>query len=781
MIQRIRITARGAVQGVGFRPFVYRLASGMKLAGRIVNTPQGVLIEAEGDKSRLNAFLLRLQREGPPRSRIQGLEFSFLDPAGLAGFQILESDSSGEPTAAVLPDLAVCADCVGEILDPTARRYLYPFTNCTNCGPRFTIIESLPYDRPNTVMKAFEMCDDCRSEYEDPNDRRFHAQPIACPECGPMPEWIGSNGFSSSRGNEALLSAALAVESGRTVAVKGLGGFHLIADAWNDGAVRRLRERKGREEKPFALMYPSIEAVREDCETDESEERLLLSPEAPVVLLHRKTNSSVSAVAASVAPGNPNLGVMLPYTPLHCLLLKCIGRPVVATSGNRSDEPICTGNAEAARRLGGIAEGFLVHDRPIARRADDSVVRVALGREMVIRRARGYAPLPVRLKNDSPSRLAVGGHLKNTVALSVGRDVVVGPHIGDLDTAESHEAFQEGISALTTLYHADPPEVVCDMHPDYWSTRYVESTGKIRRQVQHHVAHVAACMADNGLDGPLLGVAWDGTGFGTDGTVWGGEFILADGGSFTRIASLRRFRLPGNEAAVREPRRAALGVLFETLGESLFQREELPPVHAFSPGDRDLLGRMIRSGWNSPETSSAGRLFDAVASIAGIRQENRFEGQAAMELEFAREGFRTEDGYPFIGCPKAGPSGGSGTPWRLDWRPMVRAIVRDATAGVPVGIISAKFHNTLAELILDVAVRARMERVVLTGGCFQNMVLLERTVGVLERAGFRPYWHRRIPTNDGGIALGQAAAAAAFFRNPSRSGLPAGSGRSVSV
>jgi hydrogenase maturation protein HypF len=760
VILRIRIAVRGAVQGVGFRPFVYRLASELRLAGWVCNSPLGVFIEAEGEKSLLDRFVMRLEREKPVHARIQSLEFSFLDPLGFAGFEIRASSGEGDAAALVLPDIATCAECLREIFDPGERRYRYPFTNCTHCGPRFSIIERLPYDRGNTSMKAFRMCERCRREYEDPADRRFHAQPIACPACGPQLELWDGDGRVVARRDEALLATAAAIRAGKIAAVKGLGGFHLIADARNDDAVVRLRARKRREEKPLALMFPDVAAVRRACEVSELEERLLRAPEAPIVLLQRRDHAGGAAAAPAVAPGNPCLGVMLPYTPLHHLLMRELGFPVVATSGNLSDEPICIDEHEALERLRSIADLYLVHDRPIVRHVDDSVVRVVLGRELMLRRARGYAPLPWNLGKALPAVLAVGGHLKNAVAWTRGGNVFLSQHIGDLESGEAFAAFRRVIDDLVRLHDVRPAHVAVDMHPDYISAKYARSLGLPLLAVQHHHAHVAACAAENELSGRVLGVSWDGTGYGPDGTIWGGEFLLADENSFRRIAHWRCFRLPGGERAVKEPRRAAVGLLYEMLGERAFEPPLPAPLAACTAAERMLFRRMLAGAIHAPLTSSAGRLFDAVASLAGIRQTNAYEGQAAMELEFAVPRDPPADCYPFrIAGP--GPGGEAAGAWVLDWEPMMRDILRDLQRGTSPGIVAARFHNTLAAAIVEVARLAGEERVVLSGGCFQNSYLTRRAVECLEAAGFRPYRHQRIPPNDGGIAVGQACVAAA--------------------
>jgi hydrogenase maturation protein HypF len=808
---RLKLTVRGVVQGVGFRPFVFRLATGLGLAGWVNNSPQGVFIEVEGPGVELEKFLLRLETEKPARSFIQSLEASWLDSIGHTAFEIRPSEIGGNKTALVLPDIATCPDCLREIFDPKNRRHRYPFTNCTNCGPRFSIIESLPYDRANTSMKAFTMCPECQTEYDDPRNRRFHAQPNACPVCGPQIElWrsgVRQNAANHSEAQnqprsaehsyDALLAAVQAIREGKIVAVKGLGGFHLMADARNDQAVQLLRERKHREEKPFALMFPSRVSVKAECEVSPLEERLLRSPEAPIVLLRRLSTLN-SQLSTSIAPGNPYLGAMLPYTPLHHLLMAEIGFPIIATSGNLSDEPICTDEREAFERLSGIADVFLVHNRPIVRHVDDSIVRVMLDRELVLRRARGYAPLPITIRGASSTSpkpqhqkdqgvvelhppkivLAVGAHLKNTVALSVGNQVFVSQHIGDLETEQAHRAFHRVIADFKNLYEVRPQIIAADLHPDYLSTKIAdEFTGRAgsllpaadgaqrtalpaKISVQHHIAHVLSCMAENEIAPPVLGVSWDGTGYGLDGTIWGGEFVLVTDENVERIAHLRPFRLPGGDQAVKEPRRTAIGLLYEMSGDSIFERKNLVPVAAFSSAELAALKTMLAKKLNSPVTTSMGRLFDAVASLINLRQQIRFEGQAAMELEFAINSAGTGEAYALKlrhGIKNEMETGG--TPVLLDWSPMIEAILADVQHGVSVGIISAKFHRALLEAIVAVAKRAGQDRVVLSGGCFQNRYLTERVVRRLRAEGFRPYWHQRVPPNDGGIALGQVVAA----------------------
>jgi len=738
---RIQIVIRGAVQGVGFRPFVYRLARELQLTGWVSNSTEGVRIETEGTKELLDEFLLRLGREHPRHASIHGVEYSLIDAVGATGFQIRDSESAGAPRALVLPDIGTCGQCAEEIFAVANRRYLYPFTNCTNCGPRFTIIEKLPYDRENTTMRRFTMCALCRAEYEDPSDRRFHAQPNGCPACGPQLELWDVTGRPVAREGRAMRAVVHALNSGLIAAVKGLGGFHLMVDAANDDAVRRLRRLKRREEKPLALMAPSLVSVREMCSVNALEERALTAPEAPIVLLSRLQTASI---ASCVAPHNPHLGIMLPYTPLHHILMREMGRPLVATSGNVSDEPIAIDEHQALHRLNGIADVFLVHNRPIHRHADDSIVRIILGREQVLRRARGFAPMPIRSPGLLPATLAVGGHLKNTVALAVDNNVFVSQHIGDLGTKEALDAFKGVIGDFQALYETSPAVIATDLHPDYASTAYANGLAAgaaIRPQrIQHHWAHVLSCMADNGIDSPALGVAWDGTGYGADGTIWGGEFLVPARGGFRRVAHLRTFPLPGGDAAVKNPRRTAAGLLYELRGAESFTGDEPP-----------LLRQMLEKRIRCPRTSSAGRLFDAVAAIIGIRDEVSFEGQAAMELEF-RAAPDVEETYDYA-------IRGS-DPLIVDWGPMIHTILNDTRADVDQAVIAAKFQNTLAAIIVSVAQATGEPRVLLTGGCFQNRYLTERAVRRLTDAGFTPYWHQRVPPNDGGIALGQVMAAA---------------------
>jgi hydrogenase maturation protein HypF len=769
MRKRLRAEIRGAVQGVGFRPFVYRLARELDLEGWVVNGNAGVLLEVEGPSARLDRFLTRLADEPPPAAAIDEIRSSRLSPAGYSGFRIEPSEQEGKRTVQVLPDLATCARCRDEVRDPENRRYRYPFTNCTDCGPRFSIVESVPYDRPRTTMKRFTMCDPCREEYENPLDRRFHAQPNACPDCGPQVALRDGGGQLLATADAALERAVTALRDGAIVAVKGLAGYHLMLDARNGDALERLRSAKPRREKPLAVMVRDLEAARELCRLDAAAEALLISAQAPIVLAPRRKSAMVHA---SVAPGNPYLGVMLAYSPLHQILLDELRFPLVATSGNRKDEPICTDEAEAIVRLAGLAELFLEHDRPIARHADDSVVQVVEGQPRLLRRARGWAPRPVPHSGELPPILAVGAHLKNAVALSVGQQVLVGQHLGDMETIEAHEAFERAIVDLLELYDVQPVALAHDLHPDYTTTDWAlrASSGApgpavCRRlegcrlvPVQHHHAHLAACLAENGWDGgEVLGVTWDGTGYGADGTIWGGEFLVGDASSYRRVAHLHPFRLPGGEASIRQPRRTALALLHESAAAARAAAESLPAIRSFRAEERRVLERMLDRGVGAPVTTSAGRLFDGVSALVGLCLEASYDAQAAMALEFAADPM-VREAYPI----EVAASGEQ--PDRLllvDWRPTVAALLDDLRRAEATATISARFHNALAEATLRVAQEVGLETVALSGGCFQNQRLLRSTAKRLREAGFRLLLQGQLPPNDGGISLGQVAVAAA--------------------
>jgi hydrogenase maturation protein HypF len=764
---RLTVTIEGAVQGVGFRPFVHRLATELALSGWVVNDTRGVVIDVEGDRPILDQFLQRLPRERPAHAVVHELRAEWGEPRGYAGFQVLASDARGGRTASVLPDLATCPRCLAEIREPRDRHFRYPFTNCTHCGPRFTILQELPYDRPNTTMRGFAMCPACRSEYDDQRDRRFHAQPTACPACGPRLSFrerrSGEESWSeTATDDEALRAAAAAIRAGRITAVKGLGGFHLIVDASNDGAVARLRARKRRPTKPLALMVADAAAAARLCVCSPEDEALLSASQAPIVLLPRREQSDDGAaeIADAVAPDMPILGVMLPATPLHHLLMAEVGRPVVATSGNRSDEPICIDEDEAMARLGDVADAFLIHDRPIVRHVDDSIVRRIANVPRVLRRARGYAPLPVLLGDAVPPILAVGGHFKNSIALSVGRQVFISQHIGDLETPLAMATFERVISDFLRLYETQPSAIACDLHPDYRSTHWAADAAARMADgchlipVQHHHAHFAACLAENDVRGPALGVIWDGTGYGLDGTIWGSEALVGNASGVRRFAHLRPFRLPGGDAAAREPRRAALALLYDTFGEAALAWDDLAPVADFDAGERRILAAMLGRGVNAPLVTSMGRLFDGVAALAGLTQRAGFEGEAAMALEAAADP-GVGDAYP---C-----SIEAGTPLLLDWRPVIAGVVGDVRRGRSPARIAARFHNTLAECIIRIAEAAGHEQVALSGGCFQNRLLVESTTQRLQSAGHTVLLHRQVPPNDGGISLGQIAVAAAHI------------------
>ena len=752
MTARLHLELSGLVQGVGFRPYVYRLAGELALSGWVRNDPAGVSIEVEGERSPLEEFQARLPREAPPLASVQDMTSTWLPAQGSERFEIRESGGAGDRTVPVLADVAPCPDCLREMEDPADRRHGYPFINCTHCGPRASIVLALPYDRPNTTMAAFALCPECRAEYEDPGNRRFHAQPTACPTCGPRLAYWTPDGKELADGDDALELAAQALQGGQIVALKGVGGFQLLVDARDARAVARLRASKRREEKPFALLARSLADARRLVETTGEAEAALVGAEAPIVLLRRRQGSGV---AENVAPRNPRLGVMLPASPLHHLLLRRIAFPLVATSGNLTDEPICTDEREALARLHGIADGLLVHDRPIARHLDDSVGMVAAGAFRITRRARGFAPLPVLLPGPVPPILAVGAHLKSAVALAIDRRVLLGPHIGDLDTPEALAAFEHACQDMVALYGVTPEAVAHDLHPDYASTQWAQQSGIPAIPVQHHHAHLAACLAENGVEGEALGVIWDGSGLGTDGTLWGGEFLLGSAAGYRRVAHLKPFRLPGGDAAAREPRRSALALLHAVSGEWGLAAHDLPPLQGLSRQQLRLFTSMLVRGTQAPLTTSAGRLFDGVAALLGLRMRATYEGQAAMELECAA-GSLPAGGYPM---PLIG--GSPGTVGVLDWSLAIEALVRDVRRGLGTEEMAARFHEGLANGILAVAQATGVPQVALSGGCFQNKRLLEATAGRLTSAGFTVWLHRRVPPGDGGVALGQVAVAAA--------------------
>lgn len=748
-VSAARVVVRGAVQGTGFRPFVYRLARALALTGSIRNTPFGVLIHVEGEAQALEAFRRRLPAEAPPAAMLRSVEVAATEVLGETAFAIADSDTAGELSVAVLPDLATCPDCVREAFDPADRRYGYAFLNCTACGPRLSIIEGLPYDRPRTAMKGFALCPDCRREYADAGDRRFHAQPVACPACGPRLAWVEPGGAAAA--DDPLECAALALEAGRIVALKGLGGYQLLVDARSGPAVARLRARKGREEKPFAVMFPSLDAVRAAARLSDAEAAWLTSSAAPILLLPMVARG---VVADQVAPGLHTVGAMLPYSPVHHLLLARLGFPVVCTSGNFSEEPMAVEAAEAEERLGAIADAFLHHDRPIVRPVDDSVARPVDGRMMVTRRARGFAPLPIPLGLSLPVVRAYGAHLKNTVAWAAGRQIVVTQHIGDLDHPLSLAAQSRAIDDFERLFELRPVAVACDLHPDYATTRLAEASGLRVIHVQHHHAHVAALLAEHDVDGEILGVAWDGTGFGPDGTVWGGEFLAATRTGYRRVARLLPFTLPGGEAAARQPWRSAVGALYAVAGLGLWELD-VPPVRRAAQWG-DVLNALLRAP-ATVRTSSVGRLVDAVSAILGLRQESTYEAHAAMLLEQAVA--PTAEAYPYS-LLERGAEGPDAPAIEIDWRPALTAVLADVRRGATRSVVAGRFHRTLARMAASVAEWAGIPRVGLTGGCFQNAVLTQFASDELRRRGFDVLTHAQVPPNDGGLAIGQALVAA---------------------
>jgi len=748
---------QGTVQGVGFRPWVYRLAHDVAVTGRVRNDTAGVTIEAFGPTATLDAFVDRLEHDNarPAAAAIERLEIEPIGYEQVAEFSIDASASADELRVSIPPDLATCPACLAEVHDPSDRRFAYPFTNCTNCGPRFTIVNAAPYDRPATTMARFEMCPACRHEYETVSDRRFHAQPNACADCGPRLDLLSAEGVS--RGSvDPIGDAARALRDGQIVAVKGVGGFQLACDATSDEAIRTLRERKHRDEKPFAVMVRTLADARLLAELSQGEETLLESVERPIVLARRRSAANLGSL---LAPANPLVGVLLANTALHDLLLSAAGRPLVMTSGNLSDEPIARENDEALRRLGGIADVLLVHDRDIVTRCDDSVARIIAGKPAVLRRARGYVPRPIQLAGpvDRPV-LACGAQLKNTFCLVRGREAVVGPHVGDLDSVPVFNDYQAAIERLSRFLSFTPEIVAYDLHPDYLSTLYARERFGVRAiGVQHHHAHVASVMAEHGLDGPVIGLAYDGTGYGLDGEAWGGEILHASYTDFVRVATFRPIALAGGDVAIRQPWRLAFALL-----DDAFRGE--PPIDAFAVfrriprSDLDIVSRMIRRGFNAPAAHGIGRYFDAFGALLLDRVASRYEGQIALELNMAADSDEVGR-YPYEVLQ-------GGTPWEIDLRSAVRSAVFESLGGENVGRIAARIHNSLAAASVDVvrAISRRFGRlpVVLSGGCFQNARLAETIVSGLEPE-FRVYLNRRVPPGDGGIALGQAVIAAAKY------------------
>jgi hydrogenase maturation protein HypF len=780
MVERAKLTVKGVVQGVGFRPYVYGLAESLHLRGYVRNTAEGVTIDVEGEN--VSEFVRRLPKEAPPLSSIVDIAIEPSQEIGYQDFRIIESrnDEGQGPFTLISPDVSICEDCLKEMLDPADRRYLYPFINCTNCGPRYTITKSVPYDRPNTTMSAFRMCDECSSEYHDPKDRRFHAQPNACPKCGPRVKFkVVSSGFDMPRGEDPIASAVRCLKEGGIVAIKGLGGFHIACDAANDAAVRRLRERKRKSNKPFALMSPDINEIKEFCLVSEVEERLLISQRRPVVLLRKKVKMT-SFVSDGVSPHNRYLGFMLPYTPLHYLLFyeplsvdENHAGPVtrhespvsnfmalVMTSGNMSEEPIVKDNDEALSKLSSLVDAVLFHDRDIFTRVDDSVIRVT-GHDSAathdrslsfIRRSRGYAPEALALQDSGPEVIGCGADIKNTFTLTKGSFAISSQHVGDMENYETLRFFGECLEKMKEVYRVKPVACAHDLHPGYLSTQWALGQDLPKVAVQHHYAHIGSVMAEHGLGKKVIGVAFDGTGYGADGRLWGGEFLVADVKGFERIGHFKYIPLPGGEAAIREPWKTGISYLFDAFGNDLPERlRKIGFTNRYGEGQIDRILKLINASELCPLSSGAGRLFDAVASIIGICDRNTFEGEAAMALESViAEGI--EEDYPVNISAR--------DMMIVDFSRAVTGIVDDLIKGVESGIISAKFHNTITDVILRVATRIgetyALKDVTLSGGTFQNLYLLERATRMLSDAGMNVFVNEKVPSNDAGISLGQA-------------------------
>ncbi len=751
---RRHIFVKGVVQGVGFRPFVYSLAQGRSLKGWVNNSSEGVHIEVEGTPKSIEQFTRDISLKAPPRARIVDLQIEDLPWVGFGDFVIRESLEEPGKFQLISPDIATCAACRQEIFDPRDRRFRYPFTNCTNCGPRFTIIEDIPYDRPKTTMARFRMCPECRREYEDPGDRRFHAQPNACPVCGPRLRLCDPKG-NALEAEDPLSSAIHLLKEGQILALKGLGGFLLACDAGNASAVEKLRERKHRPDKPFAVMLPDMDAVKEHCDLSGGERELLLSPESPIVLLTWKRSSSI---APNVAPLQKYLGIMLPYTPLHHLLMKESGIPLVMTSGNLSEEPIARDNEEALSRLGAIADAFLLHDRDIYVQYDDSVMAVMSGRPTVLRRARGLAPFPIRLPFPARPVLACGAELKNTFCLTRDEYAFISQHIGDLENLETLQHFQNTLDLYRRMFRVDPEIVAYDLHPEYLSTKYALQFPGKKVGVQHHFAHLVACLAESGEEGPAIGVTFDGLGYGTDGKLWGGEFLVGDYCCFSRIAHLEYVPMPGGAAAIRHPWRMALGLVYTLLGRERIM-SQLP---LFTPSGEDSSEEKIRvilqqldRRVNAPLTSSCGRLFDAVSALLGLCPSISFEGQAAMELEMIADP-EEEGSYQFF-------TQGEGDQRIIRLGTLIDGVLQDLDKRVPPARIAGRFHRTIVNMAVHVCKEIRAgggpQKVALTGGVFQNRLLSERLKSALEKSGFKVLTHHQVPCNDGGLSLGQAVIA----------------------
>ncbi len=752
-MKRVRYLFSGVVQGVGFRPFIFRMATRHSLSGFVQNRPEGVAVEVEGAVDAIHSFLVSVNEELPPLADVSGISSEEVEIKNDKAFRIIESEARGPGKVYIAPDIATCGDCLKELFDPADRRFRYPFINCTNCGPRLTIIKDIPYDRINTSMSCFPMCPLCQREYENPADRRFHAEPNACPACGPSLKLLDGKGNQLSD-RDPLRKAIEFLLSGYVVAIKGLGGFHLAVDATNDEAIKRLRSRKFREEKPLAVMVRDVETAARISMISKEEENILLSSQRPIVLAKKRVGDAISD---AVAPGVSDFGIMLPYTPLHHMLLEQHFHALVMTSANQVDEPICIENREAIKRLDGIADYFLVHNRDILVRCDDSIATVSCGERRIIRRSRGFAPIPITLAKSYPPILALGPQMKTTLCILKGNLAFLSPHIGDMETPEARDFYQESLGLMQKIAECEPGIIACDLHPAYYTTIIAEGLTASRViRVQHHHAHIVSSMAENGIEGDVIGIAMDGTGYGTDGTVWGGEFLIASESNFTRIGHVTNYLLPGGEKAIREPWRIAVSLLKQAYGDNwpeIAESLDIVPERSFY----ETMDRIMTQRFNSPLTSSLGRLFDGVAAILGLRRKVTFEGQAAMELEALAKGktgsilqYNIEEADDVI---------------HLDFSPMIRGIVAELRAGRSIEDLALSFHLTLqaafCKMARTICDKTGLNRVVLSGGCFQNRILTEGTIAELEKAGFDVFFHSAIPANDGCISLGQAVCAGA--------------------
>lgn len=768
-IKRYEIKIKGLVQGIGFRPFIYNLATQLKLNGWVNNSSEGVTIQIESNQDKLDLFIDKIKQEKPSFSVIDEIIITPLNYYGYQSFIIKKSEEKSKNiTTPILPDLSTCNECLKELFDPQNRRYRYPFINCTNCGCRYSIIKQLPYDRSFTTMNEFKMCEKCEEEYKNPNDRRFHAQPNACEKCGPHIELWNKKGEVLAKFDQALITTCELIKTGNILAIKGLGGFHLVVSATDKSAVQKLRQLKNRPDKPFALMYPNLEAITQDCHVSETEKKLLLSPASPIVLLKRKKENNSSLICAEVAPDNPYLGVMLPYTPLHHLLLKELNFPIVATSGNPSNEPICIDEKQALKKLN-FADYFLVHNRPIFRPVDDSIVRVIKDEIITLRCARGYAPLSLSLNSHGDAHshpnniIALGGHLKSTIALKINHQIFLSQYLGNLDSLENQQLFNHTLQNWQEIYHLKPDYIRCDRHPNYYSTNYAEAlinSGKKDKnleqksliKVQHHLAHIYSVIAEHQVQLPLLGIAWDGTGYGLDNTIWGGEFFYINNDKIQRIASFKPFPLLGGEKAIIEPKRITLALLYLTLNsdENINQLlKTLEINNYFTPPELKILLQMLEKNINSPLTSSVGRLFDGISCLLKPTDKITFEGQKAMELEYMTNDYLTSETYPFHWQYELNKCN------YINWYPLIKNIIQDYQQKKPSSLISAKFHQTLIKIIVTISQAIDIKNIVLAGGCFQNKYLLENTINALEKEKFKPHWNQKIPLNDAGLAVGQ--------------------------